>query len=148
MEERTEFHKNAFELLGGIEGVRSLASCFYDIMSSLPEARRIRAMHPSDMGPTVENFTFFVCGWLGGPPLYKEKYGSIDLTGLHSLLQINEADRDMWLSCMEQAIAKQPMEEDFKKYLMQRFRRPAEKICNWCQQQFMQTPVTINNTIG
>ncbi|TKB07324.1 group II truncated hemoglobin [Desulforhopalus sp. IMCC35007] len=148
MQKTIEFQNNAFTLLGGIEGIRSLADCFYDIMDSQPEAGRIRAMHPADLGPTKERFAFFVCGWLGGPQLYKEKYGSIDLTGLHSFLQINGADRDVWLLCMEKALSRQPIEDDFKNYLVQRFRRPAEKICNWCQQQFMQTPVTIKPDNG
>ena len=140
MNEKIKYSEDAFEMLGGVEGVRALANCFYDIMSSTPEARRIRDMHPQNLGPTCEKLTLFLCGWLGGPALYKEKYGAIDLTGLHALLQINEADRDMWLSCMKQALEEQPIDDDFKKYLLQRFQVPAEKICNWCQQQLLQSP--------
>lgn len=130
----------AFEMLGGVEGVRALAKSFYDTMSRLPEARRIRDMHPKNLETTCENFTLFLCGWLGGPQLYKEKYGSFDLTGLHALLKINETDRDIWILCMEQAIEKLNIEDDLKTYLLERFRVPAEKIRNWCQQQFMKSP--------
>ena len=129
----------AFERLGGVEGVRALANSFYDIMSSLPEAGKIRDMHPKNLDTTCENFILFLCGWLGGPPLYKEKYGQFNLTGLHALLKINEPERDMWLSCMELAIEKQDIEDDLKKHLVERFRIPAEKIRKWCQQQFMQS---------
>lgn len=139
MENKATHELTAFEMLGGVEGVRTLANCFYDIMSSKPEARRIRDMHPSNLDTTCENFTLFLCGWLGGPPLYKEKYGSLNLTGLHALLKINETERDMWLACMALAIEKQNLEDDFKKRLLERFRVPAEKIRNWCQQQFLQS---------
>ena len=129
---------SAFEKLGGRAGVRTLADCFYGIMSSLPEARKIREMHPSNIEATCENFTLFLCGWLGGPPLYKEKHGSLNLTGLHALLDINEAERDMWLACMDQAIEQQDIEDDLKRELATRFRVPADKIYNWCQQQLLQ----------
>jgi len=148
MERKAKYNRAAFEMLGGVEGVRALANCFYDIMGSMPEARKIREMHPSNLETTCENFTLFLCGWLGGPPLYKEKYGSPNLTGLHALLKINGPERDMWLSCMEQAIEKQNIEDDFKKYLIARFRVPAEKICNWCQQQFSQSPNLSNQSKG
>lgn len=138
MEEKEKYNRVAFEMLGGVEGVRTLANCFYYIMDNMPEARKIREMHPSNLETTSENLTLFLCGWLGGPPLYKEKYGSPNLTRLHALLEINGPERDMWLSCMDQAIEKQNIEDDFKKYLIARFRVPAEKIYNWCQQQFSQ----------
>ena len=140
---------DAFKMLGGLQGVRTLADNFYDIMTSLPEAQKIRDMHPADLATTRENFTLFVCGWLGGPPLYKEKHGPIDLTKLHALLDINEAERDMWLSCMERALNQLEIPEEGKQYLLERFRQPAGKICNWCQKQFLQSPGagSLRNTI-
>ena len=140
MEKKERYDTAVFEMLGGVEGVRALANSFYDTMSSLPEARTIRERHPKNLQTTCENFTLFLCGWLGGPSLYKEKYGSLDLTSLHAFLKINEPERDMWLSCMEQAIEKLDIEDDLKEHLLERFRIPAEKICNWCQQQFLQSP--------
>ena len=140
MEEKAKYGKDAFNMLGGVEGVRALANSFYDIMDDLPEARKIREMHPKDLGPTRENLTLFICGWLGGPSLYKEKYGSVNLTDLHALLDIKITERDIWLSCMEQALEKQPIENDLKKYLLARFRVPAGKISAFCQQQFQRLP--------
>ncbi len=136
MEDKSSYSRDAFKMLGGVNGVRALVNCFYDIMDEVPEARRIRDMHREDLGPTCENLTLFLCGWLGGPPLYKEKYGSIDLTNLHGSLEIGVAERDMWLSCMEKALDRQAVEDDLKKYLLERLRKPAGKICSWCQQQF------------
>lgn len=140
MDNKAKDKSSAFEMLGGVEGVRTLSNCFYGIMSSKPEARKIRDMHPSNLDLTCENLTLFLCGWLGGPPLYKEKYGAPNLTRLHALLEINEPERDMWLSCMELAIEQQDIDDDLKKQLIERFAVPAEKIRNWCQQQFSQPP--------
>lgn len=138
VEQKTDFGKQAYKLLGEEQGCRALAETFYGIMDKVPEAQRIRNMHAPDLQHTCDNFTLFLCGWLGGPPLYKDKHGSPDLTGLHALLPINAEDRDMWLSCMEQAIRQQPIDEGFKDYLVKRFRKPAEKIYNWCQKQGIQ----------
>lgn len=57
--------KEVFHLLGGVEGVRVLANRLYDIMEELPEADKIRGMHPANMEETRENLTLFLCGWLG-----------------------------------------------------------------------------------
>ena len=148
MKDKANYNNDAFKLLGGVEGVRALVDCFYDIVSDAPEARKIRNMHPHNLGPTRENLTLFLCGWLGGPPLYKEKFGSVNLTGLHALLEINAADKDMWLACMEQALAQQEIEDDFKKYLLKRFQMPAEKIYTYCQQQFLRSPHSGSNVSG
>jgi len=136
--QKTEDDQDIFTRIGGLAGVRALVDCFYDIMCELPEARRIRKMHPQDLGPMRENLTLFLCGWLGGPALYQQKYGPINLTGLHSLLEIGVAERDMWLSCMELALDRQPIADDLKGLLLDRLRVPAAKICTWCQRQRLQ----------
>jgi hemoglobin len=135
LEETVDYGKTAFAALGGVTGIRALANCFYDIIEAAPEARIIRDMHPSDLGATRENLALFLCGWLGGPPLYKEKHGSVNLTGIHSLLRINVTEKDIWLSCMQQALDKQPIDKGLKKYLAERFQQPAEKICLYCLRQ-------------
>lgn len=139
MEQRTQYGKEAYTLLGGVEGIRVLVNCFYDLMSTMPEAAAIRDMHPKNLQETRENLTLFICGWLGGPLLYLEKHGSVNITELHALLDINVTDRDMWLSCMAQALLQQPIENGLKEYLLQRFKAPAEKIHIHCQQQFMRS---------
>ncbi len=143
MDDTTTNSNNAFHLLGGLEGVRALADSFYDIMTKIPEAREIRNMHPEDLGATRENLTLFLSGWLGGPPLYVEKYGSVNLTNIHALLDIDDAERDMWLSCMEQALHKQPIADELKRSLLNRFRIPAEKIRVTCQERRQGLPACI-----
>lgn len=126
---------SAFERLGGLEGIRALVNTFYDIMAELPKAQTIREMHPDNLGPTRENLTLFLCGWLGGPALYKQKHGSVNLTGIHARFEINIPERDTWLRCMQLALDRQQIESELAASLLDRFRVPAGRICSYCQQQ-------------
>jgi len=65
---------------------------------------------------------------MGGPKLYTEKYGSINIPRDHAHLTIGEAERDAWLLCMEKAIALQHYPQDFAIYLLAQLRIPAERI--------------------
>ncbi len=143
---KADYGKRAFHLLGGLAGVRVLANCFYDIMGEIPEARKIRDMHPANLEQTRENLSIFLSGWLGGPPLYREKYGAVNLTEVHAHLEIDAADRDMWLFCMEQALNKQVIADDFRTYLLKRFQVPAEKIRTACQERHQGLPSFISST--
>ncbi len=143
MEERDGYEKKAFDLLGGINGVKDLANCFYDLMEELPDAQKIRDMHPVNLEATRENLALFLSGWLGGPQLYNEKFGSANLAGIHVHFDIGFAERDMWLNCMDAALKKQPIEKELQAYLIERFRIPAEKIRITCNQQVKGLPVVL-----
>jgi hemoglobin len=74
----------------------------------------------------------FLCGWLGGPHRYQERYGPISIPGVHGHLAIGEAERDAWLALMREAIAAQPYADDFKHYLLTQLAVPAERIRQVC----------------
>ncbi|HXH72870.1 MAG TPA: group II truncated hemoglobin [Mariprofundaceae bacterium] len=93
-----------YERIGGEEGVRRLVKRFYELMDSLPEAQGIRGMH-EDLGRAEEKLFEFLCGWLGGPPLYSEKYGHPRLRMRHMPFAIAESERNQWMLCMNQALA-------------------------------------------
>lgn len=118
----------SFRAAGGADGIRSLVQDFYEIMDALPEARRIRQMHPKDLDRSADKLARFLCGWLGGPKRYQEKYGSISIPGVHRHLPIGAEERDAWLACMAGAIERQPFADDFKKYLLEQLGVPAERI--------------------
>lgn len=92
-----------YELLGGEEGVRRLASTFYDVMDELTEAEDIRRMHAQNLGEIKEKLYEYLSGWLGGPPLYADKHG-VCLTKPHKPYAIGPAERDQWLLCMDEAL--------------------------------------------
>lgn len=122
------FSDNSFQAAGGVEGIRKLVDDFYHEMDTLPEAAIIRDMHRQDLTESREKLTFFLCGWMGGPKLYHERYGSINIPRSHMHLPIGEAERDAWLLCMERAIARQDYWPEFASYLLTQLRVPAERI--------------------
>ncbi len=147
MEGNATYTPNTFEMLGGLEGVRALADCFYDLMDEIPQYRKIREMHPRNLGQTRENLTLFLSGWLGGPPLYLQKHGSVNLTELHAHLEIGIIEGETWLACMEEALNSQNIPEDLKTQLLQRFRVPAEKIRVTCKERREGLPLFSNDNI-
>ncbi len=122
----------SFQAAGGEAGVARLVDDFYRIMDEWPEAARIRAMHPEDLAESRDKLARFLCGWLGGPRRYAEKYGTISIPGAHAHLEIGAAERDAWLGCMERAIALQSYPPGFAEYLLEQLRFPAERIREVC----------------
>jgi len=118
---------SSFQAAGCESGLRSLVDAFYDQMDILEPARRIRAMHPDDLAVSRDKMALFLCGWLGGPKLYSQKYGPIAIPRAHSHLDIGIEERDAWLLCMEKAIAEQPYADSFKQYLLEQLAVPAER---------------------
>lgn len=94
----------AYELMGGEAAVRALAARFYRYMTTLPEAEVIRRMHPDDLEGSTEKLYLFLSGWLGGPPLYMQRYGHPYLRARHMPFAIGDSERDAWMLCMERAL--------------------------------------------
>jgi hemoglobin len=122
------FEDTSYREAGQEEGLRQLCIDFYDFMETLPEAKRIREMHQGSLEVMVEKLALFLCGWLGGPSKYREKYGPIHIPQAHQHLEINMAERDAWLLCMKKAVEKQNYSFEFKEYLHKQFLVPAERI--------------------
>jgi hemoglobin len=118
----------SFRAAGGEEGIERLVDRFYDLMCERPDAAGIRKMHPKDLAGSRDKLTRFLCGWLGGPKLYSERYGPIKLPKAHARFPIGTIERDAWLDCMAAALVDEPMAEDFKRYLMRELGVPAERI--------------------
>lgn len=118
----------SFQAAGGEAGIRKLVNDFYDRMGSDARFATIYHMHPDDKDVSRDKLARFLCGWLGGPRLFSEKYGSISLPRAHEHLAIATPERDQWLDCMHETVAEQPFATDFKKYLMQQLFVPAEAV--------------------
>ena len=132
-----EFGKadNSFLAAGGIEGINKLVADFYTLMNELPESLVIRNMHPHDLDQSIDKLSRFLCGWLGGPRRYTEKYGAISIPGVHSHMNIGEDEKNAWLNCMRQAIDKQNYSQEFADYLITQLSIPAQRIQQVCAQQ-------------
>jgi len=119
---------NPYHAAGELAGITSLVDVFYSNMDTFSEARVIRNMHPEDLTESRKKLTYFLCGVLGGPRLYIDHYGGVNLPDFHKQFPIGTNERDAWMLCMQHAISVQPYEESFKEYLLARLWIPAERI--------------------
>ena len=118
----------SFHAAGGEAGIRVLVDAFYDEMERADYAATVLSWHPKDLEVSRDKLARFLCGWLGGPKLYSEKYGSIGIPAAHAHLDIGLAERDAWLGCMKTAIDQQHYAPEFKKYLLEQLSVPAERV--------------------
>lgn len=93
-----------YEAIGGDQAVRALTRRFYELMDTLPEAARCRAIHPADLSRSEDKLYDYLTGYLGGPPVYVEKYGHPRLRARHFSAPIGVAERDEWLLCFQRAM--------------------------------------------
>jgi hemoglobin len=137
-----------YEQLGGEAGVRALVDRFYDLMDSLPEAAEIRALHAKSLRGSREKLFLFLSGWLGGPPLYQQRYGHPMLRRRHLPFRIGQRERDQWMHCMRQAMADVGIEPSLRAQLEQAFFRTADHMRNQPEDdgpQGVRPPFTIIN---
>lgn len=119
-----------YEKMGGEQGIRALVDRFYDLMDTLPEAARIRAMHPAELASSREKLALFLMMWSGGPRTYWELRGHPRLRARHLPFPIDAADRDAWLLCMDRALEESSIEEPVRRGLSDSFSRIAEHMRN------------------
>lgn len=117
-----------FQAAGGETGIRKLVEDFYAIMGSNADYATIFNWHPGDVQLSIDKLARFLCGWMGGPRLYSQKYGPINIPGAHRHLGVTEVERDQWLDCMAEALAKQDYPAELKSYLREQLAVPAERI--------------------
>lgn len=92
-----------FEWIGGEAAVQTLVDRFYDLMELEPAYRELRATH-THMERARQNLFWFLCGWLGGPQHYIERFGHPRLKMRHLPFKIGIQERDQWVACMDQAM--------------------------------------------
>ncbi|MEM6998450.1 MAG: group II truncated hemoglobin [Pseudomonadota bacterium] len=125
---------SSFIAAGKETGINKLVKDFYNRMASDSRFSTIYNMHPDNIESSIDKLARFLCGWLGGPKRYQEKYGSISIPAVHQHLTIKEVERDEWLTCMQESIDEQPYNSEFKEYLIKQLSIPAEVIRKRCNQ--------------
>ena len=123
---------NTYRAAGGQPGIRKLVDCFFDIMGSDPAYRVIYDWHPEDREESRDKLALFLCGWMGGPRPFVEKYGPIRIPQAHQHLSITALERDLWLECMGQALRQQDYPSELVDYLLRQLYIPAERIREAC----------------
>jgi hemoglobin len=93
-----------FDRMGGEPGVRALVDRFYDLMDLEPAYAVLRGVHGSTLAEARDKLNWFLCGWLGGPDHYVQRFGHPRLRARHLPFSIGQVERDQWLACMVQAM--------------------------------------------
>jgi hemoglobin len=119
-----------FEALGGEPAVLALVQRFYDLMDLEPAYRGIRALHPPHLEGSRDKLFWFLCGWLGGPQHYVERFGHPRLRARHLPFSIGIAERDQWMACMKQAMAETGMDTALAERLAASFFNTADWMRN------------------
>jgi hemoglobin len=100
----TSWQETPFDRAGGEEAVRNLVDRFYDLMDLEPAYAALRAVHGHTLEQARQKLFWFLCGWLGGPQHYTERFGHPRLRMRHMPFVIGIQERDQWLACMHQAM--------------------------------------------
>jgi len=93
-----------FEWIGGEPKVEALVERFYDLMDLEPAYAQLRAVHGTSLDNARQRLFWFLCGWLGGPQHYTDRFGHPMLRARHLPFSIGIKERDQWLACMRQAM--------------------------------------------
>jgi hemoglobin len=107
-------HATPFEWIGGEEKVKALVERFYDLMDLEAGYTAVRATHGTELERARQNLFWFLCGWLGGPDYYIERFGHPRLRMRHMPFKIGTAERDQWLACMDQAMRETGVDETLR----------------------------------
>ena len=119
-----------FEWIGGEPQVRALVDRFYDLMDIEPRYRELRAAHGSQLDDARDKLFWFLCGWLGGPSYYEDRFGHPRLRMRHMPFAIGIRERDQWLACMDQAMGETGVPEELRARLRESFFRTADWMRN------------------
>ncbi len=126
----SEQDSSAFAALGGEVGVRELVDDFYDLMDLEPRYAQIRALHPPELDGSRDKLFWFLCGWLGGPAHYVERFGHPRLRARHLPYSIGIAERDQWMHCMGEALQQRGLPAHLVERLQEAFHGTADWMRN------------------
>lgn len=129
IEEKPPFD-TPFEWIGGEPKIRQLVDRFYDLMELEPKYELLRAVHGSTLDDARDKLFWFLCGWLGGPSYFEDRFGHPRLRMRHMPFSIGIAERDQWLDCMNQAMAECGLDPVLQQRLQQSFFQTADWMRN------------------
>ena len=124
--------QSLFDKLGGEDGIRALVKEFYDIIEQDEAAKDLHLLHLNGAGVAHsrdEQFNY-LCGFFGGPQYYVMKHRHSRLKTIHEHVPIGPEMRDLWLQCMEKAIARVDIDQNLAGQLMRHFTTAAETARN------------------
>ena len=129
IEEKPEF-ATPFHWIGGEDKVKALVERFYDLMDLEPAYADLRAAHGSHLEKARQHLFWFLCGWLGGPQHYTDRFGHPRLRMRHMPFAIGIKERDQWLACMDQAMGETGVPQALRERLKTSFFQTADWMRN------------------
>jgi hemoglobin len=130
MTDDTKQPATAFDWVGGEAKVRELVDRFYDLMDLEPGYGELRALHPTHLDGSRDKLFWFLCGWLGGPQHFVERFGHPRLRARHLPFPIGIKERDQWLACMDQAMREVQLDPVLVERLKESFFNTADWMRN------------------
>ena len=129
IEEKPPFD-TVFEWIGGEAKIKALVERFYDLMDLERGYTQLRAVHGGDLHRAREKLFWFLCGWMGGPQHYTERFGHPMLRARHMPFKIGIQERDQWLACMDQAMGETGVPGALRTRLRESFFQTADWMRN------------------
>ena len=128
--EESSHKATPFDQIGGEPGVQALVERFYDLMDLEPRYRAVRAEHGNVLDDARQKLFWFLCGWLGGPQHYAERFGHPRLRRRHMPFRIGLPERDQWVACMDQAMGEIGVARALRSELRDAFFKTADLMRN------------------
>ncbi len=119
-----------FDQVGGEPGVQALVDRFYDLMDLEPLYQAVRSEHGNVLDDARQKLFLFLCGWLGGPQHYVERFGHPRLRRRHMPFRIGLLERDQWVACMDQAMGEIGVAQALRSHLREAFFKTADFMRN------------------
>ncbi|NRP46586.1 MULTISPECIES: group II truncated hemoglobin [unclassified Marinobacterium] len=114
----------------GSQGIKTLVDQFYDLMDTSPYYAQLRKMHADDLSGIRNKLSEYLIGWMGGPQLYLQKYGSVCMTGPHAAFRIGPKETELWVECMYEAMESIGLEKEVQIMLKDPLARLADNVRN------------------
>lgn len=119
--------KTPYELIGGEETLQKLVDAFYPKVYSDP---RLAPLFQGDMELIKEKQRLFLIQFLGGPPLYSDRYGHPMMRARHLPFEITPSRAEAWLDCMRQAMDEIGLTGLIRDYFYERLKLTAYHMVN------------------
>jgi hemoglobin len=123
-------YNTLFEWIGGEDKLKALIERFYDLMDLEPAYARLREVHGKSLDQARQRTFWFLCGWMGGPQHYTERFGHPRLRARHLHVPIGVRERDQWLACMDQAMGEVGLDQALRSHLQTSFFQTADWMRN------------------
>lgn len=119
-----------FAWIGGEAEVRRLVDRFYDLMDLEEAYTELRAAHGNTLQDARDKLFWFLCGWMGGPDYFVERFGHPRLRMRHMPFSIGILERDQWVACMDQAMGEVGVDPALRERLKVSFMQTADWMRN------------------